>query len=158
MTCDDTLHSASSVNDCRVLELGRAGVGADLSAMAAPSTTSVANVGAPLSFDVRRVYYLYDVPADSERGGHSHHRQSELLVAVAGSLDVELFDGGERRTVCLNRPWKGLLITPGIWRTLNNFSAGAVCLVMSSGVFDEDDYVRSYDEFMELASKCPERL
>lgn len=153
MTPPINLHESSDVDRCQVVDLGRRAVDGDLARMSTPSMTQVCNFGGALAFDVKRVYYLYDVPADSERGGHSHHRQSEMLVAAAGSLDVELFDGVRRLTVTLNRPWIGLVITPGIWRTLNNFSAGAICLVLSSGTFDESDYVRSYDDFLRLAEK-----
>lgn len=101
-----------------------------------------------LPFAVKRVYYLYDVPSGAERGGHSHIGQSELLIAASGSFDVILDDGKQRTTVTLNKPDKGLFIGTGIWRELNNFSAGAVCLVMASDVFDENDYIRDYGDYL----------
>lgn len=100
-------------------------------------------------FDIKRVYYLYDVPAGAERGGHAHKQVQEFLVAISGSFDVILNDGGGQQVVTLNRPYKGLLITTGIWRELKNFSSGAVCLVVASDVYDEEDYIREFKEFLE---------
>lgn len=99
-------------------------------------------------FEMKRVYYLYDVPSGAERGGHSHKEQKEFLIALSGSFDVILNDGSEQKTVTLNKPYEGLLINPGIWRELNNFSSGSVCLVIASAVFDEADYIREFDAFM----------
>ncbi|MCF0218299.1 MAG: WxcM-like domain-containing protein [Muribaculaceae bacterium] len=103
---------------------------------------------APIPFDIHRVYWLYDIPAGSERGGHSHKQQQEVLIAISGSFQVTLTDGVESVGITLNRPDKGLLIPTGIWRTIDNFSAGAVCLVLASAPFDENDYIRDYDEFL----------
>lgn len=100
-----------------------------------------------LPFEMKRVYYLYDVPSGAERGGHSHKEQQEFLVALSGSFDVILNDGHEEQTVTLNKPFEGLLITNGIWRELKNFSSGAVCLVVASEVFEEADYIRDFEEF-----------
>jgi oxalate decarboxylase/phosphoglucose isomerase-like protein (cupin superfamily) len=104
--------------------------------------------GNTLPFDIKRVYYLYDIPSGAERGGHSHINQREFLVAVSGSFDVILKNGNEEVTVTLNKPDKGLLINTNIWRELNNFSSGAVCLVMASDVFDEADYIREYSDYL----------
>ena len=104
------------------------------------------NLSAP--FDIKRVYYLYDVPAGEERGGHAHRLLQQFIVAVSGSFDVIIDDGKERRTVSLNRPFKGLHIKPGIWRELANFSSGAVCLVLASEHYDESDYIREYSSFI----------
>lgn len=101
-----------------------------------------------LPFEMKRVYYLYDVPSGAERGGHSHKEQQEFLVALSGSFDVILNDGYIEKTVTLNKPFQGLLITNGIWRELKNFSSGAVCLVVASDVFEEADYIREYEEFL----------
>lgn len=101
-----------------------------------------------LPFTMRRVYYLYDVPSDSRRGGHAHKEQQEFLVALSGSFDVHLDPGDTKEVVTLNKPNKGLLIPKGIWRELDNFSSGAVCLVVSSGEFDEADYIREYNAFL----------
>ena len=102
-----------------------------------------------LPFEFKRVYYLYDVPSGAERGGHSHVEQKEFLIALSGSFDVVLNDGIEKKTITLNKPFEGLLINPGIWRELNNFSSGSVCLVIASAVFDESDYIREFDEFID---------
>lgn len=101
-----------------------------------------------IPFEIRRVYYLYDVPSGAERGGHSHKQQKEFLIALSGSFDVILNDGEQEKTVTLNKPNQGLLIETGIWRELKNFSSGAVCLVIASDVFDEEDYIRDFDEFI----------
>lgn len=101
-----------------------------------------------LPFEMKRVYYLYDVPAGVERGGHAHKKLQQFLVALSGSFDVILNDGRKKRKVTLNKPFEGLLIKNGIWRELKNFSSGSVCLVLASDVFDEDDYIRDFDEFI----------
>ena len=103
-------------------------------------------------FEIKRVYYLYDVPAGAERGGHSHKEQYEFLVALSGSFDVILNNGKQVQKVTLNKPYEGLLIPNGIWRELKDFSSGAVCLVVASDVFDEDDYIRYFDEFLNVSS------
>ena len=101
-----------------------------------------------IPFEIKRVYYLYDVPSSAERGGHSHIEQHEFLIALSGSFDVILNDGKVEKTVTLNKPFVGLLISNGIWRELKNFSSGAVCLVIASDVFAEDDYIRAYEDFL----------
>lgn len=103
--------------------------------------------GATIPFISKRVYYLYDVPSGSKRGGHAHKEQQEFLIALSGSFDVILKDGKSSQTVTLNKPNLGLLIVDGIWRELRNFSSGAVCLVLASDEFDEDDYIREYKNF-----------
>lgn len=102
-----------------------------------------------IPFDIKRVYYLYDVPSGAERGGHSHIEQQEFLIALSGSFDVILNDGQRENVVTLNKPFQGLLITNGIWRELKNFSSGAVCLVIASDVFSEEDYIRKFQNFLE---------
>ena len=104
-------------------------------------------------FEIKRVYYLYDVPAGAERGGHSHKEQQEFLIALSGSFDVILNDGKVEKSVTLNKPFEGLLITNGIWRELKNFSSGSVCLVVASDVFSEVDYIRDFNEFLAISSK-----
>ncbi|MBD0319063.1 MAG: WxcM-like domain-containing protein [Gemmatimonadetes bacterium] len=104
--------------------------------------------GRHLPFDIRRVYYLYDVPGGGVRGGHAHRQLQQLVVAVSGSFDVVLDDGRESRRVTLNRAHQGLLIPRMVWRELENFSSGSVCLVMASEVYDEGDYYRDFDEFV----------
>ena len=113
---------------------------------------SVVENGKQIPFDIKRVYYLYDVPGGEERGGHSHKQLSQFIVAISGAFDVEIDDGVNKRVITLNRPYMGLLIVPGIWRVINNFSSGAVCLVLASHHFDENDYVRDYDTFINLTS------
>ena len=104
-------------------------------------------------FEIKRVYYLYDVPAGAERGGHSHKEQKEFLIALSGSFDVILNDGKVEKLVTLNKPFEGLLITNGIWRELKNFSSGAVCLVVASDEFEEADYIREFNEFLAISAK-----
>lgn len=101
-----------------------------------------------IPFEMKRVYYLYDIPSGSRRGGHSHKEQQEFLVALSGSFEVVLNDGQQQRKVTLNKPNQGLLIPQGIWRELENFSSGSVCLVIASEVFVEADYIRDYEEFL----------
>lgn len=103
-------------------------------------------------FDIKRVYYLYDVPSDAYRGGHAHKEVYELLIAISGSFEVLLDDGKTKQKVMLNKPNKGLLIPTRIWRELDNFSSGAVCLVLASDVFDESDYIRDYNSFIHAVS------
>ena len=103
--------------------------------------------GNSIPFDMKRVYYLYDIPSGGRRGGHSHKDQQEFLVALSGSFDVILTDGNEQKTVTLNKPNVGLLIVNGIWRELENFSSGSVCLVLASGFFEEEDYIRDFDKY-----------
>ncbi len=103
-------------------------------------------------FDIKRVYYLYDVPSDAFRGGHAHKDQSELLIAVSGSFEVVLDNGAKKETVMLNKPNIGLLIPTLVWRELQNFSSGSVCLVLASDVFDEADYIRDYDHFKSIVT------
>tara|TARA_R110002012_G_scaffold17930_4_gene66661 strand:- start:32408 stop:32818 length:411 start_codon:yes stop_codon:yes gene_type:complete len=100
-----------------------------------------------IPFNIERVYYLYDVPSDSYRGGHAHKKLYQMLVALSGSFEVHLKDGENERKITLNKPDKGLLIVPGIWREIDNFSSGSVCLVLASEEYDEADYIRDYDEF-----------
>lgn len=100
-------------------------------------------------FDVKRVYYLYDVPGGESRGGHAHYELQQLIVAASGSFDVLIDDGRVKRSFTLNRPYQGLLVRPGLWRELENFSSGSVCLVLASMEYDEKDYIRSYEQFLE---------
>lgn len=99
-------------------------------------------------FHIARAYWLYDVPAGAMRGGHAHKRLKQLLIALSGSFTVTLDDGLEKRKILLNRPYQGLLIETGIWRTIDDFSSGAVCLVLASELYDESDYIYDYKEFL----------
>ena len=101
-------------------------------------------------FNVKRVYYLYDIPGGSERGGHAHKNLYQLIVAASGSFDVIIDDGRNKKIVELNRPNFGLVIIPGIWREIVNFSSGAICLVLASEKYSADDYVRDYSEYVEM--------
>ena len=102
-------------------------------------------------FSIKRVYYLFDVPSNAKRGGHAHKEQFELLIPLSGSFDVILNDGEKQQTITLNKPDKGLLIKSNIWRELENFSSGSVCLVISSGEFLEEDYIRNFDKFLDFS-------
>jgi hypothetical protein len=132
--------NTTSVYDCSVIEIDKhhSDVG---------NITVIENLET-IPFDVNRVYYLYDIPGGEERGGHAHKELKQLLMAVSGSFDVVLNDGNVKRTVTLNRPYHGLLIVPGIWRELNDFSSGAICLVLASHKYDEADYIRDYEKFL----------
>ena len=101
-----------------------------------------------IPFDVRRIYYLYDIPGGEDRGGHAHKELHQLIVAASGSFNVLLDDGHNKKIVTLNRPDYGLMILPGIWGELFEFSSGAICLVLASRKYDEDDYMRNYDQFV----------
>ena len=103
-------------------------------------------------FDIKRVYWVYDVPGGESRGGHAHRRLRQLVVALSGSFTVTLDNGSERQTVLLNHPWQGLFIDTNTWRTLDDFSSGAVCLVLASEHYDEDDYIYDYEEFLQLSN------
>lgn len=130
-----------SVNDCPVIELGK------IKGERRGNITVVENDGS-LPFDVKRVYYLYDVPGGASRGSHAHKELSQLIVAASGSFQVTLNDGRQKRTYFLNRPYQGLLVRPGIWRDLEDFSSGAVCMVLASDVYKKEDYIRDYQEFL----------
>lgn len=99
-------------------------------------------------FDIRRVFHIYDVPGGASRGGHSHHKIYEFIVAVSGSFTVTVDDGKLKRTVLLNRPYKGLLVVPGVWVSLDDFSSGAVAFVATSDFYDAADHINSYEEFL----------
>ncbi len=134
----------STVFDCSILPLvkihNRAG------------NITVVTGNETLPFPIRRIYYLYDVPGGEERGGHAHRDLHQLIVAVSGSFEVMLDDGKNKKIVRLNRPDYGLLVTPGIWRELFEFSSGSVCLVLASEVYSENDYLRDYAEFKVIKS------
>lgn len=134
-----------SVADCRLFELPRI--------QDPRGNLTFAEGGRHVPFEIRRVYYLYDVPAGAERGGHAHRRLHQVLVALAGSFKVRLDDGTERRTVVLNRPYTGLHVVPGIWRELEDFSSGSVCLVLASERYDEADYWRDYHAFLDAVRR-----
>ena len=99
---------------------------------------------------IKRVYYLYDVPSDGSRGGHAHKKLNQFLIPLSGSFDVIVDDGSSKKTFSLNKPNKGLYIPNGIWREMENFSAGAICLVLASDFYDESDYFRDYKRFIQF--------
>lgn len=138
-------HGSATVDDCVYIDLPR-------ERHPNGSLTAASNGDGALPFDVRRVFYLYDVPADADRGGHSHHEAREVIVAISGSFDVVIDDGHTTRRFTLNRPYRGLYIPAGLWRTLDNFSGGSVSLVLTSHRYDAADYVRCYDTFKQLTA------
>lgn len=136
---------SSSVYNCSILELNKH--------HNAKGNISVVENGVTVPFDVKRVYYLYDVPSGESRAGHAHKKLQQFIVAASGSFDIILDDGELKRTFTLNRPFQGLLVVPGIWREINNFSSGSVCLVLASTLYDESDYIRDYEQFKELKNE-----
>jgi len=138
------MKNKNSVYDCAILPLSkihnRAG---NITVVEGPQN---------IPFDVKRIYYLYDVPGGEDRGGHAHIELTQLIVSASGSFDVLLNDGINKKIVTLNRPDYGLLIVPGIWRELMEFSSGGICLVLASHIYNEADYIRNLNEFKEYAS------
>lgn len=130
----------NTVYDCTIIELDKH--------HRESGNISVVENNTTVPFAVKRVYYLYDVPGGESRGGHAHKELYQLIVAASGSFNVTLDDGSVKRTFTLNRPYQGLLIVPGIWRTLDDFSSGSVCLVLASMEYNEKDYIRDYNEFI----------
>ena len=130
----------SSVYDCTIIEMDKH--------HSEKGNLTVVENSKTIPFDVKRVYYLYDIPGGKSRGAHAHKELKQLVIAASGSFDVVLDDGNVKRTITLNRPYQGLLIVPGIWRELINFSSGAVCLVLASHKYDEKDYIRDYSNFL----------
>lgn len=137
---------ASSVFDCTMIEM-------DKHHSDNKGNITVVENSKTVPFDVKRVYYLYDIPGGEERGAHAHKELKQLIVAASGSFDVVLNDGNVKRTFSLNRPYQGLLVVPGIWRELNNFSSGSVCLVMASMEYQESDYIREYTDYLMYKGK-----
>ena len=131
-----------SVYDCGIIELDR-------HHSQRKGDISVVENGMTIPFNVKRIYYLYDVPGGESRGSHGHKHLEQLIVAVSGAFTVTLDDGNVRRTFTLNRPYQGLLVKPGMWRTLDDFSSGSVCLVLASEKYDASDYIRDYNVFVE---------
>ena len=131
----------TSVFDCSIIEL-------DKHHSDCKGNLSVVSNGSTVPFDVKRVYYLYDVPGGAERGSHAHKELKQLIVAASGSFTVTLDDGIVKRSFVLNRPYQGLLVVPGIWRDLDDFSSGSVCLVLASEKYDAEDYIRDYEVFL----------
>ena len=135
-----------SVFDCSMVEL-------DSHHSDRKGNLSVVENGITMPFDVKRVYYIYDVPGGESRGSHAHKHLEQLIVAVSGSFMVLLDDGKSKRSFFLNRPYQGLHIKPGIWRDLTDFSSGAVALVLASEVYQKEDYIRDYQEFLNFKKR-----
>lgn len=132
-----------SVHDCMVIEL-------DKHHSDRKGNLSVVENGKTLSFDVKRAYYLYDVPGGESRGSHAHRELEQLIVAASGSFTVTLDDGRDKLTFFLNRPYQGLYVKSGMWRDLSDFSSGAIALVLASDIYKEEDYIRDYREFLQF--------
>lgn len=129
-----------SLGDCKVIELPK---------ISDPrGNLTFIEGGRHIPFDIRRVYYLYDVPGGAERGGHAHKALSQLIIAMSGSFDVILDEGGEKKRFHLNRPYQGLYVCPMMWRELDNFSSGSVCMVLASNMYEDSDYYRVYNEYL----------
>lgn len=131
-----------SVFDCSILTLGKK--------ENSQGNLTVVQSGANVPFDIKRIFYLYDIPGGEARGAHAHKRCHQFLIAVSGCFEVALDDGYNKRTVVLNRPFFGLHIPPGIWASEQGFSSGSVCLVLASEKYDEGDYIREYDDFLKF--------
>ncbi len=129
-----------TINDCRLINLPKI--------QDPRGNLTFVEGGQHIPFDIRRVYYLYDVPGGSERGGHAHLALHQFVIAMSGSFDIVLDDGFEKKRVHLNRSYIGLHLPPMIWRELDNFSSGSVCMVLASKVYAESDYLRDYSEYM----------
>ena len=130
----------ASIYDCSIIELPRLKNRA--------GNITVVNNNDNIPFEVKRVFYIYDIPGGEDRGAHAHKDCHQFLVAVSGSFEVEMDDGTNKRTITLNRPYYGLHIPPGIWAAEKGFSSGAVCLVLASHKYDEKDYIRDYRDFL----------
>lgn len=135
----------STVYDCSIIEIDKH--------HHKKGNISVVENDITIPFEIERVYYLYDIPGGESRGGHAHKELKQLIVAASGSFNVMLDDGKIKRSFILNRPYHGLLVVPGIWRELDDFSSGSVCLVLASTKYDESDYIRDYSEFIQYKAK-----
>ncbi len=116
----------------------------------AGNITAIDNTESIIPFDVKRIYYLYDVPGGESRGAHAHKELQQLIIAASGSFDITLDDGTTKRTFNLSKPYYGLYLPSGIWREINNFSSGAICLVLASHVYKADDYIRDYEQYLKF--------
>ena len=134
-----------SIHQCRIIDLPKI--------EDSRGNLSFIEGGIHIPFDIKRAYYLYDVPGGSDRGSHAHKNLHQFIVAMSGSFDVVLDDGKEQKRFHLNRSYYGLYVCPMMWRLLDNFSSGAVCMVLASEHYDEADYIRDYQEFLQLAGK-----
>jgi dTDP-4-dehydrorhamnose 3,5-epimerase-like enzyme len=129
----------TTVNDCKIIDIRKY---ADTRGY-----LSVIEGGIDIPFEIKRIYYLYMVP-EAARGAHAHKELQQLMVATSGSVSVTLDDGKDKKTFVLDKPWKGLLVVPGLWRDLDNFAGGTVCMVLASEKYESEDYIRDYNEFL----------
>ncbi len=136
---------SSRISDCTLLDLPK--IQSESGDITAINNFEV------IPFEIKRVYYLYDIPNRADRGAHAHKELYQLVVAVSGGFDIELFDGVDKVKYTLNQPDQGLLFVPGIWRDLNNFSGGAICLVLASHEYDSEDYIRNIGDFKTIKRK-----
>lgn len=135
------------IEECRIVELPK---------IADPrGNLSFIEGGNQIPFDIKRVFYLYDVPGGETRAGHALKTTEQFIIAASGSFDLILDDGSERKTIALNRSWKGVYVPAMIWRELVNFSSAGVCLALASSRYDEDDYIREYEQFVQAAGTVP---
>lgn len=132
-----------ALSECRIIELPKV--------VDVRGNLSFIEGGMHIPFDIARVYYLYDVPGGSDRGSHAHKNLHQFIVAMSGSFDVVLDDGVEKKRFHMNRSYSGLYVCPMMWRYLDNFSSGAVCMVLASARYDEADYIRNYEDFLSMA-------
>lgn len=137
------------IENCRIIEMPKI--------TEARGNLTFVEGGRHIPFDIRRVYYLYDVPGGAERGGHAHKGLHQLIIAMSGSFDVVLDDGRQKKRYHLNRSYFGLYVCPMIWRELDNFSSGSVCLVLASNIYEESDYYRDYDQYTSSLDLLRER-
>lgn len=144
----DALSINMNLNKCQIVDLPRIND--------PRGNLTFVEAGRHILFDIRRVYYLYDVPGGSERGGHAHKNLHQLIIAMSGSFDIHLDDGFEKKTIHMNRSYYGLYVCPMIWREIDNFSSGAVCMVLASDYYDEQDYYRDYGTFIDNTKKAIE--
>lgn len=133
----------TTVDECYIVEL-------DKHHSDRKGNISVVENDITVPFSTKRVYYLYDIPGGESRGAHAHKELYQLIVAASGCFDVVLDDGKNKKRFTLNRPYQGLMVVPGMWRDLENFSSGSVCLVLASSIYSEDDYIRDYSEFIKF--------
>jgi hypothetical protein len=137
-----SVFKTSTLGDCKIIDLPKFRTSA--------GHITAINNGIEIPFDTKRVYYLYDIPSGETRGGHAHYKLHQLIVAAMGSFDVVLNDGKNEKRISMNQPNKGLLLMPGIWRELENFSAGAILLVLASETYLKEDYIRKINNFKNL--------
>lgn len=131
-----------SVSDCKIIDFPK-------NHQVNGNLTSITN-GIEVPFDIKRIYYLYDVPGGNSRGGHAHKELYQIMIALSGSFSVTLDDGNNKKSFQLYQPYQGLLIPPGLWRDLDTFSSGSICMVLASEIYDENDYFRDYEEFLKF--------